>query len=281
MTAIASRIDPGSDAFAANRAHMHALLAQLRATEARTRARSEESGPRFAKRGQILPRERIGLLLDPGAPVLELSTLAGWCQDDDDGKARDPATTVPGGGSIVAIGYVAGARCLVAADDAVRHREIPAGAGHRAGEPPAVRAPDRVGRRQPAQVSRRALHPGRQGVLQPRAPVSSGPAGDRRRARVEHRGRRLHDGALRRRDHGARARQGVSCRAAVAQGRHRRDRHRRRTRWRVDARDDVGHGRVPRRRRRRRHPHRADSPCAVALRRCIRPRICSASCRPT
>jgi geranyl-CoA carboxylase beta subunit len=118
MTAIASRIDPGSDAFAANRAHMHALLAQLRATEARTRARSEESGPRFAKRGQILPRERIGLLLDPGAPVLELSTLAGWCQDDDDGKARDPATTVPGGGSIVAIGYVAGARCLVAADDA-------------------------------------------------------------------------------------------------------------------------------------------------------------------
>jgi geranyl-CoA carboxylase beta subunit len=118
MATIASRIDPGGDVFAANRAHMQALLAQLRATEARTRNRSEESGPRFAKRGQTLPRERISLLFDPGAPVLELSTLAGWCQDDDDGKPRDPSTTIPGGGSIVAIGYVAGACCLVVADDA-------------------------------------------------------------------------------------------------------------------------------------------------------------------
>jgi geranyl-CoA carboxylase beta subunit len=118
MPKIESRIDISGETFAANRTHMQALLAQVRATEARTRAKSEESAGRFAKRGQILPRERVSLLLDPGAPALELATLAGWCQDDDDGKPRNPETTVPGGGSIAVIGYVAGARCLVLADDA-------------------------------------------------------------------------------------------------------------------------------------------------------------------
>jgi geranyl-CoA carboxylase beta subunit len=118
MPKIESRIDTAGATFAANRAHMQGLLAQLRATEARTRARSQEAGPRFARRGQILPRERVGLLLDPGAPALELSTLAGWCQDEDDGKPRNAESTVPGGGSIVVIGYVAGVRCLVLADDA-------------------------------------------------------------------------------------------------------------------------------------------------------------------
>jgi geranyl-CoA carboxylase beta subunit len=115
---IESRIDTGGESFAANRAHMQGLLTQLRATEARTRARSQEAGPRFEKRGQMLPRERIGLLLDPGAPALELSTLAGWCQDEDEGRPRNAETTIPGGGSIAVIGYVAGARCLVLADDA-------------------------------------------------------------------------------------------------------------------------------------------------------------------
>jgi geranyl-CoA carboxylase beta subunit len=118
MPKIESRIDTAGEAFAANRAHMQTLLGQLRATEARTRARSQEAEARFAKRGQILPRDRVGLLLDPSAPVLELSTLAGWCQDEDDGRSRNAETTVPGGGSIAVVGYVAGARCLVLADDA-------------------------------------------------------------------------------------------------------------------------------------------------------------------
>jgi len=115
---IESRLDTAGEAFAANRTCMQTLLTQLRVTEARTRARSQEAGPRFAKRGQMLPRDRVGLLLDPGAPALELSTLAGWCQDDDDGKPRHADTTIPGGGSIAVIGYVAGVRCLVLADDA-------------------------------------------------------------------------------------------------------------------------------------------------------------------
>jgi geranyl-CoA carboxylase beta subunit len=63
--------------FQANRAGMLALIARdagLRSARAAS-ARAE----RFEKRGQLLPRERLALLLDPGAPFLELSTLAGFC----------------------------------------------------------------------------------------------------------------------------------------------------------------------------------------------------------
>ena len=119
MPAIDSRIDTASAAFAENRAHMTALLGQLRALEARTRDTSAAVAPRFARLGKLLPRDRVALLLDPGMPQIELSTLAGYCQDADDrGVPRTHDTTVPGGGTIAVIGYVAGVRCLVVADDA-------------------------------------------------------------------------------------------------------------------------------------------------------------------
>ena len=46
------------------------LLADCRAIEARTRERSAQAGPVFEKRGQLLPRERVARLLDPGSPFL-------------------------------------------------------------------------------------------------------------------------------------------------------------------------------------------------------------------
>ncbi len=95
-----------------NRAQAEAALARLRAIEARTRAASAKAGPRFAKRGQLLPRERLGLLLDPGAPFLELSTIAGYLFDKP-----DPDASVPGGGMVIGIGYVGGVRALVVVDD--------------------------------------------------------------------------------------------------------------------------------------------------------------------
>ncbi|MDX2233687.1 MAG: carboxyl transferase domain-containing protein [Hyphomonadaceae bacterium] len=95
-----------------NRAQAEAALEGVRTLEARTRAASAKAGPRFARRGQLLPRERLGLLLDPGAPFLELSTLAGYLFDKP-----DPAASVPGGGFIIGIGYVGGLRALVVADD--------------------------------------------------------------------------------------------------------------------------------------------------------------------
>jgi len=108
QTALAAR----DEAFAANRAHMLALLGELDALQARTEAASAKSGPRFAKRGQLLPRERLGLLLDAGAPFLQLSTLAGYLLD-----VADPARSVPGGGCIAGVGSIAGALCMVVVDD--------------------------------------------------------------------------------------------------------------------------------------------------------------------
>jgi geranyl-CoA carboxylase beta subunit len=107
-----SSLSAASAAFAENRSHMLALLAELAALQTRTEAASGRSGPRFAKRGQLLPRERLGLLLDGGAPFLPLAPLAGYLLD-----VEDPVRSVPGGGCIAGIGAIAGTRCMVVADD--------------------------------------------------------------------------------------------------------------------------------------------------------------------
>ncbi|WP_374585594.1 acyl-CoA carboxylase subunit beta [Pseudoduganella sp.] len=112
MPALENRVAAQGEAFAANRAALEAQLARLRALEARTRDKSAAAAPLFAKRGQLLPRERLGALLDPGAPFLELATLAGYCLDHP-----DPERSVPGAGLLGGIGFVSGARCMVVVDD--------------------------------------------------------------------------------------------------------------------------------------------------------------------
>ena len=77
MAIIESTIAPSSAAYKANRDGMLALIARMRALEERTRAASAAAKDRFHKRGQLLPRERVALVLDPGSPFIELSTLAG------------------------------------------------------------------------------------------------------------------------------------------------------------------------------------------------------------
>ena len=112
MPVIESDIWPGSDGFRANRDSMLSVLERIRALEERTRQASASSKERFEKRGQLLPRERISLLLDHGTPFLELSTLAGYCLD-----RPDPEKSIPGGNVVVGIGYVSGVRCMVIASD--------------------------------------------------------------------------------------------------------------------------------------------------------------------
>ena len=112
MPAIQSKLDPNSESFVANRRRMLDLVSTLRKLEERTRTESGKAKPLFDKRSQLLPRERIARLLDAGAPWLELSSMAGYCLDNP-----DPAKSIPGGGMIAGIGYVAGVRAMVVASD--------------------------------------------------------------------------------------------------------------------------------------------------------------------
>jgi geranyl-CoA carboxylase beta subunit len=91
---------------------MAEFVARLRELEARTRAKSEKSKATFDKRGALLPRERVGRLLDFGSPWFEMSSLAGYGLD-----SPDPQKTVPGAGMISGIGYVSGVRCSIVASD--------------------------------------------------------------------------------------------------------------------------------------------------------------------
>jgi len=112
MALIESTVSSTGEAFQTNRAGMLALIERIRGIEARTAQASAASRERFQKRGQLLPRERLALLLDAGTPFLELSTLAGFCQDNP-----DPEKSVPGGGVISGIGHISGIRCMISASD--------------------------------------------------------------------------------------------------------------------------------------------------------------------
>lgn len=112
MPVLHSRVDPAAADFQSNRAALLGLVEELRALEAKVVAHSAKAAPKFRKRGQLLPRERLARLLDPGAPFLELSRLAGLGMHDDDGEAG-----ASGGGSVTGVGFVSGVRCLVLAHD--------------------------------------------------------------------------------------------------------------------------------------------------------------------
>ncbi|PTX04905.1 acyl-CoA carboxylase subunit beta [Pararhodobacter aggregans] len=104
-------MDAGSAAFAANAAAMEAALAPVLAVREAVEAAAEAVRARYAKRGQVLPRARLALLLDPGAPWLELCPYAGWKRyGDKDG-------TGAGAGAIAGIGRIEGRSCVVVIDN--------------------------------------------------------------------------------------------------------------------------------------------------------------------
>ncbi len=105
MSVITSRLDAAS--YAARREAMLAKLADLAAEQAKAVA---GGGPKYVerhrRRGKLLARERVELLVDPGSPFLELSPLAGW------------GTDVPVGASVVTgIGVIEGVECVITAND--------------------------------------------------------------------------------------------------------------------------------------------------------------------
>jgi geranyl-CoA carboxylase beta subunit len=121
MPALATKLVTTSASFADNAARMRERVAEFRELEQKIVAASAAEAPKFARRNQLLPRERIARLLDRGAPFLELATLAGLGLHDDDGKR-----TVMGGGAIHGIGFIGGKRCLIAASDsAIKGGTVP------------------------------------------------------------------------------------------------------------------------------------------------------------
>lgn len=135
MTPFTSRVAVGSAEFDANRADMLDLIAALRALEQRPVDASAKAAERFASRGQLLPRARLNLLLDLGAPFLPLQSLGGYAMDDA-GAPTDRETSVPGGNQLSGIGFVAGTRCVIVTTDS----GINAGAYNTAGIAKVIRA---------------------------------------------------------------------------------------------------------------------------------------------
>ena len=107
MSYLVSKLDVSGAEFTANVSYMEAYVERLRGIERNIRASEERYRARATKVGKLLPRERLAHLLDPGAPFLELSSIAGFGMNGDtDGSSA-------GGNIIVGIGFVAGRRVLV------------------------------------------------------------------------------------------------------------------------------------------------------------------------
>ncbi|HSD10076.1 MAG TPA: carboxyl transferase domain-containing protein [Candidatus Binatia bacterium] len=110
MRRIQSNVDVRSDTFRANRDQNRALIATLRRRQEEVRSRRPERDlERLARQGKLFVRDRLALLLDPGTPFLELSTLAANMAYDGE---------VPGAGQVTGIGIVCGREVIVRADDA-------------------------------------------------------------------------------------------------------------------------------------------------------------------
>ena len=107
---IATKIRTDDAAFAANRARMETLVAELRERLAWAHEGGpEESRTRHTARGKLLPRQRVEALLDPGTAFLELSPLAAYGLYGGD---------APAAGIITGIGTIQGRPVVIVANDA-------------------------------------------------------------------------------------------------------------------------------------------------------------------
>jgi 3-methylcrotonyl-CoA carboxylase beta subunit len=110
VTILTSAGQPNSADFRANTEAMQAVVNNLKQTVDNIKQGGGDAAQKkHTDRGKLLPRERIRRLLDPGAPFLELSQLAGHNIYD---------TPVPAGSIITGIGRVSGREVIVVANDA-------------------------------------------------------------------------------------------------------------------------------------------------------------------
>lgn len=112
MPQFKSKVNVTSESYQTNRTEMLALIEKLEELNARAPAISAKKKPKFDKRGQLLPRERLARLLDPGMPYLEIGNIAGYMQD-----TKKEERSIPGGTIMAGIGYINGTRCVIVTDD--------------------------------------------------------------------------------------------------------------------------------------------------------------------
>jgi 3-methylcrotonyl-CoA carboxylase beta subunit len=115
MPALDSKLNPRSVDFVANAVAMGALVADLQAQiDKAALGGGDAARAKHTARGKLLPRDRVGMLLDPGTPFLELSPLAALGMYPD----RDGTDSAPCAGVIAGIGRVSGVDCMIVCNDA-------------------------------------------------------------------------------------------------------------------------------------------------------------------
>jgi acetyl-CoA carboxylase carboxyltransferase component len=110
MDVINTAISTTDATFAENKAHMEAMVADLKARVATVK---QGGGPalieKHTRRGKLFVRERIERLLDPDTPFLEFSPLAATDLYNND---------APAAGVVTGIGTIQGQPCVIVANDA-------------------------------------------------------------------------------------------------------------------------------------------------------------------
>jgi len=107
---LTTKVQPGSETFKANRAAHLAMLEQVRqAAIAAAQGGGESARQRHLARGKLLPRDRVGNLLDAGSPFLEIGATAAHGMYDG---------AAPGAGLIAGVGQVQGRWVMVVCNDA-------------------------------------------------------------------------------------------------------------------------------------------------------------------
>ena len=110
MTRLTSAVDKSGENYKRNEAFNRELVAELRGHAAQVALGGpEEQRIRHQKRGKLLARDRIDMLLDPGSPFLEIGQLAAH------GLYNNEA---PSAGIVTGIGRVSGREVMVVANDA-------------------------------------------------------------------------------------------------------------------------------------------------------------------
>ena len=105
MPALASKLNSRTEDFKANAAAMRTLVDDLNARLLQiVQGGGDAARAKHLKRGKLLPRDRVEMLLDPDTPFLEVAPLAALDMYKND---------APGAGLIAGIGRVSGVDCMI------------------------------------------------------------------------------------------------------------------------------------------------------------------------